>query len=166
MGMPVGNLVYHFNVLVRDCEVLEPVQEPRRPTGSQRYRVKTPMRFAGLELGKLPGGLASGFVAVLLETFLSLVVDARDSGSITRRQGATLSARPGVLDPEGWEQANSALRSAEEEIEMVEAESRERLKALGGTAAIHVALGIALFEAAPPANLPRHHPAGGDSHDV
>jgi DNA-binding transcriptional ArsR family regulator len=78
-----------------------------------------------------------------------------------RRDGATLSFRPSLFDSDGWTRANQVLRSADQAIEIIEAESRERLKAAEGGDTVHAVLGLALFGAAPPSSKLASESTGG-----
>jgi DNA-binding transcriptional ArsR family regulator len=137
---------YHVEVLEK-CEVVEAVEEDDN-SGGRLLRLRSPFRVAGLGLDKLRPVLRQGVIAALLSEFVSLASAAIEEGSIRRRDGANLSFRPSLLDPDGWTQANLVLRSADEEIEMIEGESRQRMKTTGGKDAIHAVFGLALFEAA------------------
>lgn len=51
----VTEVAYHVRVLDRECKVLEPIDDRRRTRASQRFfRLKSPIRFASLELDALP----------------------------------------------------------------------------------------------------------------
>jgi DNA-binding transcriptional ArsR family regulator len=145
----VTEVAYHVRVLDRECKILEPVDDRRGTRAGQRfYRLKSLIRFSSLELDALPAVGQQGVVATLLGQFVKLASMAITSGTIGGPRGQILSARPGVFDEDGWRRANSVLRAADEEIEMIEGESRERLKATAYNGAVHAVVGLALFEAA------------------
>lgn len=152
----VTEVAYHVRVLDRECGILEPVDDRRRTRASQRfYRLKSPMRFASLDFDALPDVAHYGVVAALLEQFVALASKAITSGAVRGGQDHVLSARPGIFDEAGWNRAKSVLRSADEEIELIEGESRERLKTSSYGGAVHAVLGLALFEAAASMGLSR-----------
>jgi len=145
----VTEVAYHVRVLDRECKVLEPVDDRRRTRASQCfYRLKSPIRFSSLELDALPAVGRQGVLAALLGQFLKLARKAITAGTIGGPRGHTLSARPATFDEDGWRRASSVLRAADEEIELIEGESRQRLKASSHAGAVHAVVGIALFEAA------------------
>lgn len=144
--VPRSAVSYHVEVLEK-CGAVEAVDEDDS-SGGRLLRLRSPFRVAGLGLENLPPVLRQGVTAAWLAEFVSLASAAIEQGSIRRRDGANLSFRPSLLDPDGWTRANLVLRSADEEIEMIEGESRERMKATGSADAIHAVLGLALFEAA------------------
>ena len=153
IGSSVRDVTYHVRVLERKCEILEPIHDDQQDAGGQRFvRLRSPFRVANLALEQLPAQFRQGVVVTLLGNFVSLAHAAIESGAIGNRDGATLSFRPSLLDAEGWRRANHVLRSADKEIEMIEGESRERLKVAESADVVHAVFGSALFEAAPPSS--------------
>lgn len=147
MKRPIGQIAYHAGVLERECGVLEYCDRHDRKTVSQRFRrLKPSLRFAGLELDGLPAVLKQGAFAALLEKFTHSAGVAISAGTLGGPSEAVASARPSAFDAEGWARAVAVMRAADEEIEMIEAESRGRLKS-ADAAPIHAVLGLALFEA-------------------
>jgi hypothetical protein len=155
VGKTVSRVSYHFKVLSDECEVLEPVGDAGVDGKGGFFRLKSPMRFANLRLEKLPAPFRLGAIAALLEAFVSTASSAIQSGLLMERDGTTLSARPSQVDAVGWAHANAVLREANEAVEIIEAESRKRLRAEGYAGEIHAVFGVAYFEAPKTApNLP------------
>lgn len=149
LGESVSQVSYHVGVLRDDCGLLETVDDRRQSRESQKfYRLNPSVQFESLKLDSLPPVIQDGVIALLLEEFVSLISDAIELGSI-RADRSTLATRPALFDEEGMDRAHAVMRAADEELEVIASESRQRLRPNNFNGGVQAVLGLALFKAPP-----------------
>jgi hypothetical protein len=122
-GLSVKVAAYHTNVLHKDAGLLELTNTLMEGRNVQRiYRLKAP---SALQLSTLPLGVRAIAEAPLLDQIFGAFQAALSRGGLDT--GGIVLGQPLTFDPEGFSEAEAAVRSSFNSIDRISAESRERL---------------------------------------
>jgi DNA-binding transcriptional ArsR family regulator len=147
LDRPLGNVAYHFKVLADFGCVTLVRTEQRRGATEHYYRVVPGAATGRLAWQRVPKALRPRLAAIGLDRLLEQAAAAIESGTIESREGATLAPMLLSLDEVGWAQAAEIVETAGKQLEMVEAQSRERLK-MTEQEPVAVLAALVIFEAA------------------
>jgi DNA-binding transcriptional ArsR family regulator len=147
LGVPLGNISYHVNVLL-ECGCVELVYtEPRRGAVEHFYRA-LPRSFVGHQSWrKVPRSLRGSISVGALKSFFDKAVAAMKEGKVDGREDTTLTWFTVSVDEVGWAQVVKIMKTALTQLQTVDEQSRKRVTATGG-ALTPIVIGLAAFEAA------------------
>jgi DNA-binding transcriptional ArsR family regulator len=147
LDYPLGNLAYHTRVLEK-CGCVEEVGTQRRRGAVEHYFRAKPRSFIGhQDWRQVPRSVRSEVSGTSLGCFFEKAADALEAGKLDDRAETTLSWMAMTVDEKGWKQVSAVLRKAVAQLEVVDRESRERLRRDGGEAVPMIA-GVTAFETA------------------
>ena len=129
LDQPLGNVAYHFKVLNEYGSVTLARTEQRRGATEHFYRLVPGAATGRISWSSVPKSLRSRLAAIGLDRLFDQAVAAIRSGAIEARDGTTLTPMLLSLDEVGWVQAAEIVETAGSQLEVVEAQSRKRLKA-------------------------------------
>jgi len=147
LGFPLGNVAYHTRVLEK-CGCVEEVGTQRRRGAVEHYFRAKPRSFIGhQDWRQVPRSVRSEVSGASLGCFFERAADALAAGKLDDRAETTLSWMTMTVDEKGWKQASAVLRKAVAQLEVVDRESRERLRR-DGSEAVPMIAGVTAFETA------------------
>ena len=122
------NLVaYHVRVLEKyDC--VEMVDTKQRRGATEHFYRATRRKFlSGSEWSRLPDALRSSLSGALLKTIFDDIEEAVAQGTFDATGDRHLSRTPMVVDEQGWQEANTVLDQALEQLDEIQAGASKRL---------------------------------------
>ncbi|HEU4658765.1 MAG TPA: winged helix-turn-helix domain-containing protein [Capillimicrobium sp.] len=128
LDMPLPNVVYHVNCLLR-LKCIEEV-ETRQVRGALEHRYRAVRRVVVLpdEWAHMPASAQESFEGQWMRRAFGDFRDAVESGSFARRLDRHMSWTPLVLDEQAWREMYEAMKNLLELALSKEAESMARLR--------------------------------------
>ena len=149
LAKPLGNVAYHFKVLEEYGCVEIFRTTPKRGALEHFYRVVPGAATGRLAWRRVPKPLRTRLAEVGLDRLVEQAAAAIKAGTIETREETTLAPMVMSMDEVGWVQAADILETAARQLELIEGQSRERLKATGQRP-MPVLTALLMFEAASP----------------
>lgn len=127
LGEPLGNVSYHVKTLLEyDCVELVKT-EPRRGAVEHFYRATERAFFSDAEWAKIPASARKGISGVILEAIGTDATEALVEGTIDARTDSHVTRTPLVLDEQGWNDLNEALKGTLDRATEIQEEAAARL---------------------------------------
>jgi DNA-binding transcriptional ArsR family regulator len=146
LGQTVGHVSYHIKVL-KECECIELVDTaPRRGAMEHYYRATDRAFLDAAEWASLPASLRPGISGSAIKAAFADIASAVLAGTFDKREDRHISWTPMLVDEEGWDEVQTALREMLERVFEIQSASAERL-AKADAPGIPVSVAMMGFEA-------------------
>jgi DNA-binding transcriptional ArsR family regulator len=145
----LSQVSYHVKVL-KDFECIEMVKtEPRRGAVEHYYRATERSFIRDSEWQTLPDSIKPGVSAAAFKMIIGEAVEAINGGSFTARDDVHVSATPGYVDEQGWQESvDLANETLDRVIKIYEASAKRLAKA--GAEGIPTTAVLMNYERMPP----------------
>ncbi len=127
----LSQVSYHVKVL-KDFECIEMVKtEPRRGAVEHYYRATERSFLTDREWKALPDSVKPGVSATAIQVIIDEVIDSLSSGNFDAREDRHISATPGIVDEQGWEESVDLINETLDKVIDIHAASAKRLAKSG-----------------------------------